>query len=90
MRPEGNSEAGSMSHKLQHQELEQARELLAKADEHVALQETRVEELRADGHDTARAEAFLKVLRETREVMKKQLAMIEAEIAAQASPNGKP
>ena len=62
-------------------ELEQARELLARAAEHVALQESRIEELRAEGQDTTSAEEFLKVLVDTREVMKRQIAVIEAELA---------
>ena len=63
------------------EELEQARELLARAEEHVALQESRIEELRAAGRDTASAEEFLKVLVDTREVMKRHVAVIEAELA---------
>ena len=53
---------------------------LARADELVAMQERRIEHLRANGQDPTIAEAMLRVLRQTREVMKKNLESVEAEI----------
>ena len=70
----------SMAADIECWELDQARELLAQAEEHVALQESRIEELRAEGHDTTSAEAFLKVLEDTREVMRKHLEVIQGDL----------
>ena len=61
-------------------DLRHAADALARADELVAAQERRVEQLRAYGQDPRIAEAMLRVLRQTREVMKKNLESVEAEI----------
>ena len=62
------------------EELRWATMTLARADELVAIQERRVEELRTNGQDATIAEAMLRVLKGTREVMKRNLEMAEAEI----------
>jgi len=61
-------------------ELRHAAHALARADELVASQERRIEHLRASGQDSTIAEAMLRVLRQTQEVMRKNLESVEAEI----------
>ena len=53
---------------------------LARADELVALQECRIEQLRTNGQDPTIAETMLRVLKGTREVIRKNLEVVEAEI----------
>jgi hypothetical protein len=53
---------------------------LAKANDLVARQERRIELLRASGRDPTIAAAMLRVLQQTREVMRKNVDAVEAEI----------
>jgi hypothetical protein len=62
-----------------------AKENVARAGDLVASQQRRLEALKADGHDTTNAEAFLRVLRETREVMRRYLETVRAEARAGAT-----
>ena len=57
---------------------------LARADDLVANQERRIEVLRASGRDPTIARAMLRVLQQTREVMRKNLEAVEAEITAKS------
>jgi len=61
-------------------ELQFAAGALARADQLVATQERRIEQLRPNDQDPTIAEAMLPGLRPTQEVMRKNLEMIEAEI----------
>ena len=58
--------------------IESAKLHLARAEALVEQQERRLEALRADGHDTTNAVAFLRVLKETREVMRRDLEAVQA------------
>jgi hypothetical protein len=62
------------------EELRHAATSLARADDLVANQERRIDHMRAAGQDPTIAEAMLRVLRQTREVMRKNLESVEAEI----------
>ena len=63
-----------------HEERRDAAASLARADDLVAHQERRIELLRASGQDPTIAAAMLRVLQQTREVMRKNLEAVEAEI----------
>ena len=63
-----------------HDELAAARDALTRANELVALQERRVEQLESKGEEAAVAHAMLRVLRHTREMMRTNLEKVEAEV----------
>ena len=67
-----------------HEERRHAAASLARADDLVANQERRIELLRASGRDPTIAAAMLRVLQQTREVMRKNLESVETEITAKS------
>ena len=69
----------------QYEELQLAKQCLARADKLVSKQEHKISLLRVAGRDTRVAQIFLRTLMETREVVKRHLEHVEAEAEPRSS-----